>query len=137
MRRIWRGVLAGAVGVLAIQPSVGQWSSPVTVSNDATLTGGNPELAVSTAGHWILVWERASNGAALYSRSTNRGKTWGAATTFAPIQGSVSQGAPSIASDLTSGTFLAAWQTGGGNPFPDTTIARTAPAQATFPSVGI
>lgn len=133
---IRRGLATAAI-LLAGLGAQAQWSNPTSVSGQVTSTGGRPKIAVSASGEWIVTWENAPAAAVFYSRSTNRGNTWGTTAELQPSAGWLSQGAPSIASNVTSGTFLAAWQSDNSDGIPEAAIARTAKGQTGFPPVAV
>ncbi len=115
-----------------------QWTSAVGVSSNIAEDGGFAEIAASDDGHWIITWDQSAGGAALFARSENRGQSWGSTRQFDPPTGSITQGAPSIAADVTSGTFMASWQVDFNfDGIADAAIARTTEDLETFPAVNL
>ena len=86
-----------------------------------SLSDSNPTIATDGAGHWIVVCETLNNPSGTGSdqelvayRSSNNGVSWVGPTlvnSTATVDGSAFDGAPSLAVDVASGTWICTWKT--------------------------
>lgn len=129
LRRSYIVPFAAAAGFANAAES---WEAPVVVSSDVTANGGRPSIAVHRGSRWSAVWQRDDNSLPRTSLSTNNAINWQAAAPLPVPGGYENLGLPVVTADVTSGTFISAWNARVGSGPTEVSIGRMRQNETTY-----